>query len=67
MEISQYNIVTLKPKWSVKDMFVERSLAVKRERILDRLDEDYLSQGWELADDIIWGKEFEFAVMKLGR
>lgn len=67
MENSQYNIVTLKPKWSVKDMFVERSLAVKRERILDRLDEEYLSQGWELADDIIWGKEFEFAVMKLGR
>jgi hypothetical protein len=67
MEKSQYNIVTLKPKWSVKDLFVGRNEAVNRERILDQLDEEYLSNGWELTEDIMWGKEFGYAVMKLGR
>jgi hypothetical protein len=67
MEKSQYNIVTLKAKWSVKDMFVERNGAVNRERILHQLDDEYLSKGWELTEDIMWGKDFGYAVMKLGR
>jgi hypothetical protein len=67
MEKSQYNIVTLKPKWSVKDVFVERNEGVNRERILHQLDDEYLSKGWELTEDIMWGKDFGYAVMKLGR
>jgi len=67
MENSQENIVTLKPKWSVKDIFVERNEVVNRERILDQLDNEYLSKGWELTEDIIWGKDYGYAVMKLGR
>ena len=67
MEKAKYNIVTLKPKWSVKDMFIERNEAVNRERILHQLDNEYLSKGWELSEDIMWGKDFGFAVMKLGR
>jgi hypothetical protein len=67
MEKSQYNIVTLKPKWSVKDMFVGRNEEINRERILHQLNSEYLSQGWELAEDIMWGKDFGYAVMKLGR
>ncbi len=63
----QYDIVTLKPKWSIKDMFAERSGDANRERILDQLRGHYLENGWVLVDDIIWGKECSYAVMKLGR
>ena len=67
MDKSQYNIVTLKPKWSVKDMFVGRNKVENRERILEQLNEEYLSKGWELTEDIMWGKDFGYAVMKIGR
>ena len=63
----QHEIVTLKPKWSLKDFFVERNGETNRQRILEQLNGQYLENGWELKDDIIWGKEFSYAVMKLGR
>jgi len=63
----QYDIVTLKPKWSIKDLFTQRNGDNNRERILKQLNGHYLEKGWELTDDIIWGKEFSYAVMKLGR
>lgn len=67
MDQQQYDIVTLKPKWSVIDIFVDRSEAVNRDRILHQLTDTYLSKGWELMDDIIWGKDYQYAVMKIGR
>ena len=67
MEKSQVHIVTLKPKWSVKDMFVGRNETINRDRILHQLDDEYLSKGWELTEDIMWGKDYGYAVMKLGR
>jgi len=63
----QHDIVTLKPKWSVKDLFIERNGETNRERILEQLSGHYLEKGWELKDDIIWGKEYSYAVMKLER
>ncbi len=63
----KYDIVTLKPGWSVKDLFTGRTEAANRERILNQLNGQYLNQGWQLSDDIMWGKDSEFAVVKLGR
>jgi hypothetical protein len=62
-----YDIVTLKPGWSVKDLFTGRTEAANRERILNQLNGQYLNQGWQLSDDIMWGKDSKFAVVKLGR
>lgn len=63
----KYDIVTLKPGWSVRDLFTERTEATNRDRILNQLNGQYLKQGWLLTDDIMWGKDSEFAVVKLGR
>ncbi|KPK09957.1 MAG: hypothetical protein AMJ56_09465 [Anaerolineae bacterium SG8_19] len=67
MDQQQYDIVTLKPKWSVIDLFIEPSEAANKDRILHQLTDKYLSKGWVLMDDIIWGKDYEYAVMKIGR
>ena len=67
MEDSRTDIVTLKPRWSVADLFGRRDEKESRARILNQLNRDYLSQGWELADEIYWSKNNGFAVMKLGR
>ncbi|HSG17512.1 MAG TPA: hypothetical protein VLE70_14470 [Anaerolineae bacterium] len=61
------DIITLKPRWSLSDLFGRRGQAKSRARILRQLDEMYLSEGWQLADDILWGKGDGFAVMKVGR
>jgi len=66
-EKEDYEIVTLKPSWSLKDLFLERNEDENRNRILEQLRGDYLSKGWELTDEIMWGKEFQFAVVKLER
>ena len=63
----KYDIVTLRPGWSVRDLFGRRSEATNRNRILNQLNGQYLARGWELSDDIMWGKDGEFAVVKLGR
>jgi hypothetical protein len=67
MEQQDYEIVTLKPGWSVRDLILGRDEAENRNRILNQLNGDYLSKGWELTDEIMWGKEFQFAVVKLER
>ena len=67
MDQQDIEIVTLKPGWSVKDLFIGRDEAENRNRILNQLNGDYLAKGWELTDEIMWGKEFQFAVVKLGR
>ena len=63
---AQYNIVTLKPRWSVRDLFVDRSDLESRESILAQLNNQYLSQGWTLADEIKWDPKYRYAVVKLG-
>ena len=63
---AQYDIVTLKPRWSVRDLFVNRSELEYRDSILAQLNSQYLSQGWTLADDIKWAPRCKFAVIKLG-
>ena len=63
---AQYNIVTLKPRWSVRDLFSEKTEMDNRESILAQLDSQYLSQGWTLVDEIKWDSKYRFAVVKLG-
>ncbi len=66
MDQLKYDIVTIKPGWSIKDLLTGRTEAKNRDRILDQLNGQYLRQGWLLTDDIMWGKDSEFAVVKLG-
>ena len=63
---ARYDIVTLKPRWSVKDLFSEKSAEDNRESILAQLNSQYLSQGWTLAEEIKWDSKYRFAVVKLG-
>lgn len=63
---AHYNIVTLKPRWSIRDLFVDRSELEYRDSILTQLNREYLSQGWTLADEIKWDSKYRFAVVKLG-
>ena len=63
----QVDIVTLKPRWSLSDLFGSRGEQESKARILGQLYREYLSEGWELADDICWSKDSGFAVMKIGR
>lgn len=67
MDEVSVDIVTLKPRWSFVDLIARRDEQTSRARILRQLNQDYLSQGWELADEIHWSKNNNFAVMKLGR
>jgi hypothetical protein len=48
-------------------MFMARNEVANRQRILTQLEAEYLSKGWELADEIQWGKDYRYAVMKLDR
>ena len=63
---ARYDIVTLKPRWSVKDLFSEKTETDNRESILAQLNSQYLSQGWTLAEDIKWDPKYRYAVVKLG-
>ena len=63
---ARYDIVTLKPRWSVKDLFLEKTETDNRESILAQLNSQYLSQGWTLAEDIKWDPKYRYAVVKLG-
>ena len=63
---ARYDIVTLKPRWSVKDLFSEKTETDSRESILAQLNSQYLSQGWTLAEDIKWDPKYRYAVVKLG-
>ena len=67
MDQQDIEIVTLKPGWSIKDLFLGRDEDENRNRILNQLNGEYLANGWELTDEIMWGKEFQFAVVKLER
>ena len=66
MDEAPQEIVTLKPKWSVRDLIVERSVEVNRARILHQLNSQYISKGMWLEDNIIWGKDCSYAVVRLG-
>ena len=67
MDESVVDIVTLRPHWSLSDLFGRRNEEQSKTRILVQLNQEYLSKGWELADDIHWSKRYDFAVMKIGR
>jgi hypothetical protein len=63
---AQFDIVTLKPRWSVRDLFVDRSESDYKDSIIAQLNREYLSQGWTLADEIKWDPKYRYAVVKLG-
>ena len=62
----RYNIITLKPRWSVKDLFAKKSEKESRDSILSQLNSQYLSQGWTLEEEIMWDSKYRQAVVKLG-
>ncbi len=62
-----FEILTLKPRWSLSELIFERSADQKKNSIMYQLHEYYISRGWQLAADIGWGKGHRFAVVKLIR
>ena len=64
----EYEIVTLKPKWSPVDLVTRRSREQNTASIIHQLKDQYLAKGWQVADDdIFWERDRRFAVLKVGR
>jgi hypothetical protein len=63
---ANFDIIMVKPRWSVRDLFSSRSEKESREAILEQLNSEYLSRGWTLADEIKWDAKYRYAVVKLG-
>ncbi len=61
---SEFEILTLKPRWSLRGMVFERSPVENKNSIMLQLKGHYISQGWKIAD-IGWAKRHRFAVVKL--
>jgi hypothetical protein len=60
-----FEFVTVRPKWALRDLFLERDRKEKKLSILVQIKQEYLSTGWELVEEIEWEKGCRFAVAKL--
>ena len=63
----EYEIVTLKPKWSPPDLVTRRNEQQNAASIIQQLNDLYLAEGWQVTDDICWERDHRFAVLKIGR
>jgi hypothetical protein len=63
----EYEIVTLKPKWSPANLLTRSSREQKTASIIQQLNEQYIAKGWQVTDDIQWERDRRFAVLKVGR
>jgi len=63
----EYEIVTLKPKWSPADLLTRRSREQNTASIIHQLNDQYIAKGWQVTDDIQWERDRRFAVLKVGR
>ena len=63
----EYEIVTLKPKWSPVDLVTRRSRKQNTASIIQQLKDQYIANGWQVADDIFWQRDRRFAVLKVRR
>ena len=64
---TDFEILMLKPRWSLRGLVFDRSANDNKNSIMIQLDHEYFSRGWQLAADIGWGKQHKFAVVKLKR
>jgi len=63
----EYEIVTLRPKWSPVGLLTRRSREQNTASIYQQLYDQYIAKGWQVADDIQWERDCRFAVLKVGR
>jgi hypothetical protein len=63
----EYEIVTLRPKWSPVGLLTRRSREQNTASIYHQLYDQYIAKGWQVADDIQWERDCRFAVLKVGR
>lgn len=63
----EYEIVTLRPKWTPFDLVTKRNEQQNAASIFQQLNEQYISKGWQVTDDIYWERDRRFAVLKVGR
>jgi len=63
----EYEIVTLRPKWSPVGLVASRSKKKNAASIIQQLNDQYLSRGWQVTGDICWERDCRFAVLKVGR
>ena len=61
---SDFEILMLKPRWSLRAMVFERSPVENKNSIMMQLKDQYVSRGWKIAD-IGWAKRHRFAIVKL--
>jgi len=67
MREREFEILMLKPSWSIRHLFFARSAGENKSSIINQLRNRYIRLGWHLDGDIGWGKENRFAVVKLRR
>jgi hypothetical protein len=65
MDEGEFEIITIRPRWSLINLVSPGSEKTKRESILYQLNGQYIKQGWLFEGDIVWGKNCEFAVIRL--
>ena len=63
----EYEIVTLKPKWSPVAFVTRRTREQNTASIIQQVQDQYIANGWQVTDDIIWQREGRFAVLKVRR
>ena len=61
----EFEIITIRPRWSLINLVSPGSEKAKRESILYQLNGKYIKQGWLFEGDIVWGKICVFAVIRL--
>lgn len=65
MNEGEFEIVTLKPKWSPINLVSPEDEETKRKSILGQLNDRYIRKGWLFEGEIMWGKDCDFAVVRL--
>jgi DNA modification methylase len=65
MHKGEFEIVTIKPRWSPINLVAPGGRTEKKRSILSQLNDRYIKKGWRYNGEIVWAKNCEFAVVRL--
>ncbi len=65
MDEGEFEIITIRTRWSLINLISPGIEKAKSESILYQLNGQYIKQGWLFEGDIVWGKNCEYAVIRL--
>lgn len=63
--MGEFEIITIRPRWSPLNLLLPGGESAKKKSILDQLNDQYIKKGWRFKGEIVWGKNCEFAVVRL--